>query len=152
MNPEGPVIAPSTEFERVLRTLPDWFGIEASLREYAADTQRWPTFVARIEGRIAAFLTVHAPLPADWELHCIAVEARYRHQRIGSRLHAFAERWLCAQGARQLQVKTLAASHPSPAYAETREFYEQLGYLPHEVFAEQWAPHLPVQQLVKALA
>ena len=49
------------------------------------------------------------------------------------------------------QVKTLAASHPSPEYAQTRAFYEALGYVPLEVFPTLWAAHLPVLQLVKAL-
>jgi hypothetical protein len=42
------------------------------------------------------------------------------------------------QGARILQVKTLAESHPSRHYAETRAFYESAGYLPMEVFTLLW--------------
>lgn len=48
-----------------------------------------------------------------------------------------------------LQVKTLAASHPSHEYALTRLFYERIGYVSLEVFPELWAPHLPVLQMVK---
>ena len=32
--------------ERILRALPDWFGIEESLRRYVEDTKRYPTILA----------------------------------------------------------------------------------------------------------
>jgi len=62
------------------------------------------------------------------------------------------ERWLQERGVRFLQVKTLADSHPSKEYAETRAFYASLGYKPLEVFLTLWGPRLPVLQLVKYLA
>lgn len=37
-----------------------------------------------------------------------------------------------ARGVRPLEVKTLGASHPDPAYARTRRFYEKHGFLPLE--------------------
>ena len=64
---------------------------------------------------------------------------------------ARAEEWLKYQGARTLQVKTLAESHPSPEYAQTRKFYESVGYIPIEVFPTLWGIGLPVLQLVKVL-
>ena len=55
------------------------------------------------------------------------------------------------QGARIPQVKTLAESHPSRHYAETRAFYESAGDLPMEVFPLLWQQGLPVLLLVKVL-
>jgi ribosomal protein S18 acetylase RimI-like enzyme len=86
-----------------------------------------------------------------WEVNCVAVDSEHRGQGRGARLHARAEEWLVDQGACTLQVKTLAESHPSTAYAETRKFYRALGFKPLEVFPTLWAPHLPVLQLVKVL-
>jgi GNAT superfamily N-acetyltransferase len=148
---EGPVVGVAAQCEQVLRTLPLWFGIESSLLDYVRDTERFPTFVARLGGEIVAFATVREHFAEAWELHCIAVAAPARNQGVGRALHAEVERRLAAQGVRVLQVKTLADSHPSPEYAETRRFYARTGYLPLEVFPTLWGPRLPVLQLVKTL-
>lgn len=151
MHIKGPVTGVEAQCERVLRTVPDWFGIEESLLEYASNTATLPTFVAEDEGQIVGFLSLRQHFPASWEVDCIAVEGTRRNSGIGRALHARAEDWLCSRGAQMLQVKTLAASHPSVAYAETRKFYDRIGYHPLEVFPTLWAAHLPVLLLVKVL-
>lgn len=151
MTIEGPETGVTVECEAVLRTLPMWFGIEASLLEYARNTERLPTFVAREDGGLTAFLTLQQHFPEAWEVHCIAVRASHRRSGLGRALHTHAERWLLARGARVLQVKTMAESCPSAEYAETRRFYAAIGYVPLETFPELWGPRLPVLQLVKML-
>ncbi len=151
VNVSGPVNAPAAHAERILRTLPQWFGIEEALLQYAADASRFPTFTASKEDPVA-FLTLREHFPGSWEVHCVAVQASHRGLGIGRRLHQEAEYWLQQQGARILQVKTLAPEHPSPEYAETRRFYEAMGYVPLEVFPTLWGPKLPVLQLVKSLS
>jgi GNAT superfamily N-acetyltransferase len=138
----------ASDCERILRTLPRWFGIEESLQEYVKDSERYPTFLA-VAHEPVAFITIREHFPQSWEVHCIAVEARYRGTGIGRQLHEHVESWLRAQGVQAVQVKTLASSHPSSEYAETRSFYARLGYIPLEVFPLLWEPHLPVLQLVK---
>ena len=81
----------------------------------------------------------------------VAVAAIHRNRGIGRALQQRAEEWLKCQGARTLQVKTLAESHPSLEYAETRKFYESVGYMPIEVFPTLWEVGPPVLQLVKVL-
>jgi GNAT superfamily N-acetyltransferase len=148
---EGPTTNVEADCERVLRTLPEWFGVESSLLEYARNTRRIPTFVVYEHEQVVAFLSLEQHFPQAWELSCIAVEAGSRNNGLGRLLHAHAEAWLRGRDARILQVKTLAASHPSRGYAETRSFYERLGYVPVEVFPTLWAAHLPVLLLVKHL-
>ena len=147
----GPAGECSTDCERILRTLPLWFGHEESLLEYAHDAERYSTFLATHDGRVVAFITLHEHFSSTWEVHCIAVEAEHRNQGVGRRLQAAAEAWLVAKGVRLLQVKTLASSFQSEEYAETREFYRAAGYIPVEVFPELWEVGLPVLQLVKVL-
>jgi len=151
MNLEGPVSGVSEQCENVLRTLPRWFGIESSLLQYVRDTATFPTFVAREPEQIIAFLTIREHFPEAWEVHCIAVHAAQRRHGVGRALHAHVERWLSDRGARVLQAKTIAETHPSPEYAETRRFYASVGYTALEMFPELWGPHLPVLQLVKVL-
>jgi GNAT superfamily N-acetyltransferase len=152
MHFEGPVTGIDTACERVLRTLPQWFGIESSLLEYARNTRHLPTFIAQDEDTIVGFLSLQQHFPQAWEVNCIAVDLAYRGRGIGRQIHAYAEPWLVEQGAKVLQVKTLADSHPSAAYEETRRFYAALGYQPLEVFPALWGPQLPVLQMIKVLA
>jgi GNAT superfamily N-acetyltransferase len=151
MDIEGPLTGVSSAAEQILRSLPAWFGIEASLLEYVRATERFPTFVARSPQRIVAFLTVKEHFVQSWEVHCLAVDAPSRHQGIGRALHAHVERWLSRRGVRFLQVKTIAPSSSSPEYAETRAFYDALGYTPLEVFPSLWRAEHPALLLVKAL-
>jgi GNAT superfamily N-acetyltransferase len=147
----GPELRRRAECEAVLRTLPRWFGIEESLRTYARDSETMPTFALEDDGVVQAFLTLTRHFAESWEVHCIAVAAGARRRGLGRQLLVHAETWLRDQGVRFLQIKTIAASHPSPEYAETRRFYEGVGYVPLEVFPTLWSPSNPVLQLVKAL-
>jgi GNAT superfamily N-acetyltransferase len=149
---EGPLTGVAQDAERVLRTLPMWFGIEQSLQEYVRDTERLPTFVARDSEGIVGFITLREHFPTTWEVHCFAVEAKARSQGVGRSLHAHIEGWLANKGVHFLQVKTIAAPSPSKEYAQTRAFYLAIGYEPLEEFPLLWEPGLPVLQLVKALA
>lgn len=151
MKIDEPVQGIAADAERVLRTLPRWFGIEPSLLEYARDTERHPTFAAMDGDQVIAFLTVREHFSQAWEIHCLAVQSTFRSRGVGRQLHQYAERWLAARDVRLLQVKTVAAAHPSPEYAETRAFYLAMGYCELEVFPQLWGPGLPVLQLVKVL-
>jgi GNAT superfamily N-acetyltransferase len=150
MHFEGPCNTAADECERILRSVPKWFGIEESLLEYVADSKRFPTFLV-VDAEPVAFLTVREHFPESWEVHCIAVEGSRRSRGFGGALHRHVEDWLMARGALMLQIKTLAASHPSPEYAESRAFYTRMGYIPLEVHPQLWGPRLPVLQLVKQL-
>jgi GNAT superfamily N-acetyltransferase len=151
VNLEGPVSGVSEQCERVLRTLPGWFGIESSLVQYVRDTQTLPTFVARERDAVVGFLTLREHFHEAWEVHCIAVQASDRRHGVGRALHSHVESWLGSRGVRLLQVKTMAESCPSPEYAETRRFYASIGYTPLETFPTLWGPKLPVLQLVKVV-
>jgi GNAT superfamily N-acetyltransferase len=148
---DGPTDGASAQCEEVLRTLPGWFGIESSLLQYASDAAVHPTFVVRDGDHVVGFVTVREHFPEAWEVHCIAVRASHRGKGLGRALHEHVEGWLTSRSARFLQVKTMADSHPSPEYAETRRFYTAIGYSPLEVFPLLWGPRLPVLQLVKWL-
>lgn len=148
----GPLPNTSQDCERILRSLPRWFGIEESLRQYVIDAETFPTFHAIENGQSIGFLTVREHFPHSWEINCIGVLAERRGQGTGKFLQSHVESWLKARGVLFLQVKTLAASHPSPEYAETRAFYARMGYTPQEVFPTLWGPGLPVLQLIKHLA
>lgn len=137
--------------ERVLRTLPEWFGIEAALQGYVRDTERHPTFVARVDEQVVGFVTMRSHFPESWEVHCIGVRKELRRVGIGRALLSHAESWAASQGARYIQVKTLSQRAHSVEYEETRSFYLRLGYVPMEEHRDLWSPGNPCLQLIKAV-
>ena len=147
----GPEWRDSAQCEAVLRSLPDWFGIEESLRMYARNTESLPTFVWLDGGVATAFLSLRQHFAAAWEIDCIAVHANARGTGLGRMLLERAERWLLEQGAELLQVKTIAASKAHAGFAQTRQFYERSGFLPLEVFPELWSRSNPCLLMVKIL-
>lgn len=136
--------------ERVLRSLPSWFGKEASLLEYVADTAALPTFVVEHDGAIVGFASVREHFAQACEIHCIAVDAANRGTGLGRALVERIEDWAAARGIRLLQVKTVGAGSTSAAYALTRGFYERLGFIALETLPI-WDARNPCLQLVKAL-
>jgi GNAT superfamily N-acetyltransferase len=147
----GPQLDRRPEIERILRSLPRWFGIEEALVKYVADTASRPTFAAQIDGQLVGFITLTQHFPEAWEVHCIAVAAESRNVGVGTALLQRAERYAADRGAKFLQVKTVAATSPSAEYAQTRKFYEAKGFTSLEVFPELWHPRNPALQLIKLL-
>lgn len=151
MNIIGPFVHRKVEVEAVLRSLPRWFGIEEALVMYVADSASKPTFGAEVDGKLIGFLTLSQHFPSSWEIHCVAVSADNRNKRVGTALLERAEQYVRSQGARFLQVKTVAATSPCPEYAQTRQFYLARDFTPLEVFPTLWDPRNPALQLVKTL-
>lgn len=147
----GPHITREDQCELVLRSLPGWFGIEDSLRMYAQDTTRLPTFALAESGSIVAFLSLVEHFADAWEVHCMAVHASRRNRGHGTLLLKHSEQWLCQRGVKFLQLKTVADTSHSAEYSETRQFYLAKGFTPLEVFPTLWAPQNPALQLVKVL-
>lgn len=151
MNIEGPLLEQGSVCEAILRALPEWFGIEASLVQYIRDVDELPTFVAWEDGRAVGFVTVKQHFPQAAELHVLGVLPEMHHRGVGRALLARAEAYLRAQGVEYLQVKTLSASHPDPSYAKTRGFYEAMGFRPLEEFKTLWDEANPCLVMVKKL-
>ena len=148
----GPTLQRQVDCEAVLRSLPTWFGIEPSLQMYVRDTGVMPTFAIVDADAMVGFITLHEHFARAWEVHCIAIHADRRSQGLGSLLLSHAEAWLVARGVKVLQVKTVAATSASTAYAQTREFYARRGFTPLEVFPTLWDAHNPALQCVKVLS
>ena len=132
--------------ERVLRDLPEWFGIEEATSAYIRDVAGLTTF--GVDGEAILSLKLHTPRAA--EVYVMGVR-RVRHgQGLGTALLAAAEEHLRARSVEYLQVKTLGPSDPDEGYARTRAFYEARGLVPLEELHELWE-HNPCLLLVKRL-
>ena len=136
---------------RLLRALPEWFGIESATQSYIEDARTFPTVLARADGQVVGALLWSRRYPESAEVHLMAVEPAYHRTGIGRRLLERAEEELRSDGVRYLQVKTLGPSQPDESYARTRRFYEGSGFVPLEEMHGVWPEGNPMLILVKAL-
>ena len=118
--------------ERILRALPDWFGLEESLVEYVRDLAWAETWVAEVGGPIVGLLALRHHGADSSEIHVMAVSPTHHGRGIGTALLCRAEDALRARGVQYLQVKTLGPSRPDEPYARTRGFYSRMGFRPLE--------------------
>jgi GNAT superfamily N-acetyltransferase len=133
--------------ERVLRDLPEWFGIEDATSAYIRDVADLPTF--GVDGDAILSLKLHTPRAA--EVYVMGVRRARHGQGLGSALLHAAEEYLRARGFEYLQVKTLGPSDPDAGYSRTRAFYEARGgFVPLEELHELWE-HNPCLLMVKRL-
>ena len=141
------------DVERLLRNLPEWFGIEQSLREYVDDARHLPTYVVTdaASGAVVGILLVKRHFPAAAEVHVMAVDRAWHRRGVGRALLRAAEADLRADGVRFLQVKTLSPSRADENYEQTRRFYVAEGFTPLEEFADLWDERNPCLQMVKSL-
>jgi ribosomal protein S18 acetylase RimI-like enzyme len=153
-------VAPAT-VERLLLSLPGWFGIDAANAAYIEAARELPTYLARAAanaGRNAdaapqpvGVLLARRHFQPSAEIHLMAVDPDLHRQGVGRALVAALEADLISDGCQFLQVKTLGPSHPDPGYALTRRFYTSLGFMPLEELADIWGPQNPCLVMVKAL-
>ena len=123
--------------ERILRALPERFGLEQSLLDHVAAAKRLPGHLARPGDDVVGLLLVERHFPTAAEIHRMAVAPAHHRTGVGRRLVAAAEAELAADGVRLLQVKT-RSDRPTltQAYRGTRGFSATMGFAPLEVLAD----------------
>lgn len=139
---------------RLLRSLPTWFGIEASNEQYVDSARELPTYLAwpaADPAQPVGALLARRHFAVAAEIHLIAVEPGRHRAGVGRALVRALETDLVASGCRLLQVKTLGPSHPDPGYALTRQFYAAMGFLPLEELPDLWDRGNPCLIMVKLL-
>jgi GNAT superfamily N-acetyltransferase len=145
--------------DRLLRLLPQWFGIESSIIEYVESARRLPTYLAWPAARPAGGQDLRRPLgvllaarhfPCSAEIYLMAVDPAVHRSGIGRALVTALEADLIAEGVQFLQVKTLGPSRPDPGYERTRLFYASVGFLPLEEIGDLW-PENPCLKMIKSL-
>lgn len=138
--------------ERLLRSLPSWFGVESSLRQYVLDAAQLPSYLAAAaDGDVVGALLVKRHTAHSAEIHLMAVDPGRHRQGVGRALLTAAEADLVADGVRFLQVKTRGPSRPDPGYEKTRAFYSACGFTPLEEILDLWDEENPCLIMVKTL-
>ena len=147
----GPLSGQGALAEGILRALPDWFGIEQAIVDYARVADELPTFVAERGGAAVGFLTLKPTSTHALEVHVMAVLPGEHRRGAGRALVERAAAYARAEGFTLLHVKTLAPSDPDLSYAATRAFYESVGFLPLEELPQVWGAENPCLLMVRVL-
>ena len=138
--------------EKILRSLPEWFGIESAIVNYCEGVKTLPSyFVVRPDGSNIAFMTLKFHNQFTSEIHVMGVLKEFQSQGIGRLLVDKAEEIARERNSQYLMVKTLGPSHPDKNYARTREFYLNTGFCPLEEFRSIWDENNPCLILVKKI-
>ena len=134
--------------EKILRSLPDWFGIEESVIQYVKDADVMSTMLAKDDEIVVGFLTIKTHFPDAAEIHCMGILPQYHRKGIGKLLIKELQNYLKDEGVKILQVKTVSADCDCSAYAKTRAFYKAVGFIPLEIFSDLWDKANPCLLLV----
>lgn len=137
--------------EGLLRALPDWFGIEEAILNYANAVKNLPTLIAKIDGELVGFVSLEFHNQFTAEIHVMAVKKTYHRKGIGRALIETSVQFAKNKNAELLMVKTLGPSRPSVEYDQTRNFYLSTGFRPLEEFKTIWNESNPCLIMVRAL-
>ena len=157
LNPSYPILIrpledeEATACEDILRSLPNWFGIEEAIVHYCRDIEAMDTYIAEVEGSIVGFLTLNQHNPYTAEIHIIAVREEHHRCGVGHSLVNHVEQSLRSRSVEYLEVKTLGPSKPSVQYDQTRDFYMAVGFRPIEE-TNLWGKANPCLIMIKHLS
>jgi ribosomal protein S18 acetylase RimI-like enzyme len=135
----------------VLESLPEWFGIPASVENYVATADELPMLACFGPAGEVVGVSVKTCTAFAAEVYVMGVKRAWHRRGIGRGLIEAAVELAISQGVRFLTVKTLSASKDDPNYARTRLFYEALGFLPIEEFPTIWGPENPCLLMLRPL-
>lgn len=150
--------APGT-VNRLLRSLPQWFGIDSANAEYVDKAREVPAYLAWpsaesfpqcSERQPAGALLALRHFPQAAEIYLMAVDPGMHRRGAGRALIEALEADLIADGVQFLQVKTLGPSQTDANYDKTRRFYARMGFQPLEEITGLW-PENPCLIMIKAL-
>ena len=147
----GPTPGDSEICNEILRSVPEWFGIEDAIIEYTRVIEKLPTFYAKCETKIAGLLSVKQHFSGSAEIYLMAVHRDWHRKGLGRKLLRASEEWLSESGVKFVQVKTLGESRENKEYEATRRFYEKMGFMKLEEFLDLWPEGNPCLQMVKKL-
>ena len=137
----------------ILRSLPDYFAIEAAIIEYVNNVASMPFWIYQDENKNPlAFIAIKKHNQYTAEIYVMAVVSSRHRQGIGKQLIDVVASYCSNNNIEFLTVRTLDESNSDPSYNKTRQFYFSVGFKPLEVFPLLWDKNNPCLFMVKALS
>lgn len=137
--------------ESILRSLPDWFGIETAIIDYVHNSKSYPMIIAEKDVQEIGFISLKKHSEFCSEIYVMGVLPEFHNKGIGTALLNEAEKFLAKDKTEFLQVKTLSEQRDSLSYKKTRQFYKSYGFKEIEIFPTLWDEHNPCLMLMKTV-
>ena len=135
----------------ILDDLPEWFGLLEAKETYIDTASRLPMLTFMRDHQPIGFVSIKQHTMHAAELYVLGVKRQLHRRGIGRALIKASIDYARARGFDYLTVKTLAAIHSDSYYAETRKFYEAVGFLPVETFPTLWGATNPCVLMILPL-
>jgi ribosomal protein S18 acetylase RimI-like enzyme len=136
--------------EKVLRSLPEWFGIESAILDYIQDVRLLETW-AVMDPEPVGFISLKNHYSKTSEIYVMGLMKSHHGRGIGAEMIRVAENAIAKRGLQFLTVKTLSESRPNKEYDQTRNFYLRQGFVPLEEFKSLWNEANPCLFLAKTI-
>lgn len=149
---EGPVLNSGEECEKILRKLPEWFGIEEALAGYRTEIDSLPTFFVKMREKNCGFISVKEHFKESVELYVLGLLPEFHRHGIGRAAIESVTEYYRSHGVEYMQVKTVSPSNNWPEYEKTRRFYLALGFIPLEIYPVFWGDGNPCLQMIKKIS
>ena len=137
--------------EKLLRGLPEWFGIETSIQDYVNESKDLEMFAYFVENSAVGFITPKATSNYAVSIHLMAIDRDFHRRGIGEKLFETAYKEAMDKGFLYYTVKTLDEKHSDLNYKKTRLFYESLGFVKLETFDTLWDASNPCLMMIKLI-
>ncbi|MFW5794720.1 MAG: GNAT family N-acetyltransferase [Bacillota bacterium] len=137
--------------EKVLRDLPDWFGIEEATKEYIDKVRKYPFIACYINDLAVGFYSLREENKNVLDMYVLGVLKKHHQKGVGKALQIYAENYARDKGYKYLMVLTLAKKANNSSYLATRKFYLKMGYIDFYQNDDIFSPEDPCQIMLKTL-
>lgn len=143
----------SSYTKEILEKLPEWFGNREALEEYCEKVINLPYWIAvDNDGKCLGFFSVKIHYQNTGDIFVCGVLPEHQHNGIGKSLYYATEKYFIQQGCKYVIVKTLSDIINYKPYAQTRRFYQSIGFEPLITLTEMWDENNPCLIMFKSLA
>lgn len=115
--------------EKILRQLPEWFGIEASTLEYINNVLDKEMVIIKSDEEIIGFLSLDTLEKSTSEIYVMGINPNYHRLGLGRKLINYAIKSCRLSDKKLLLVKTLSDSVDNKEYFISRSFYSSCGFV-----------------------
>jgi ribosomal protein S18 acetylase RimI-like enzyme len=136
---------------RILRKLPEWFGIEEGLLEYVNTVHKYPFWAAFTNENCIGFFSGKIHYNRTGDIYVCGIDPEYHGKGIGTLLYKEAEKYFIKNNCKYIIVKTISEIDPDENYGKTRKFYKKAGFEELITLTEMWDENNPCLIMIKKL-
>lgn len=134
---------------KILRDLPEWFGIDESTKEYIEKVAQYTFIAAYVDNEVAGFYSLRRENKDTLDMYVLGVLKKYHNTGIGTRLQEYVNDYAMLKKYTYMMVITLAEKANNFEYSLTRKFYLKMGFRDFYQNDKIFDSYNPAQILIK---